>query len=807
MRARSSSLGLLFALALAGAARAQAPDTSLWVPTGPVSAVVPIGGTLYIAGQFSRIGPNTGCAVPFDPVTAQPILPFARVPGVVHAVLPDGAGGWYVGGAFDGVDGQPVRNLCHLLANGHVAAWAPDPDSEVFALSISGNTLYAGGRFEHIGGAARYKLGAVDLTTGAATAFDAGMTKIAPGTWPYVHALAATPAAVYVGGFFFTIGGQSRPRVAALDPATGLATSWNSNCDGTVFRFVPVGGTVFAGGNFLHIGGQARSAIAELDAVTGDATSWSPSSIHGFAYDIAVTATQVYACGSFDYAGIAGRGDGAAFDRATAALLPFDPASGGVVHSIALDGSTVYLAGDFPDVGGQPRNGLAAVEATTGALKPWAPDVNRLCCTSVAGSQAIAVANGVVFAGGSFTSVGGVARTNVAALDLGTGHPTSWAPFVNNSVNDMTTDGTWLYLGGYFGNVGGSPSAYLGRVSVTSGAWDATWAPTPGSVVTCLARAGNTLYVGGYFSSMNGQGRNTIAALDLNNANLLPWAPVTSGGPMNQIVPDVANNAVTAASQGGFWRFRASDGATLWSATIDGAPYTTTQVGGTVYVGGSFQHVDGVARNSVAALDAASGAVSPWAPEPDRVVSWLDTDGSRVFVGGDFRSIAGQARTGIAVLDAASGAADPYDPHVGAGAGGFVSMRPLRVAGADLYACGGQFMSVGYFAAPGFARLSSAPPLDVPRPQRVSDRLSMVAAPLPASGSLHLNWSLPRSGNTWMDVIDALGRQVARPLAGSWREAGPGAITLRTDGWRPGVYMVRLRANGAEVHKRIVVVP
>jgi len=82
----------------------------------------------------------------------------------------------------------------------------------------------------------------------------------------------------------------------------------------------------------------------------------------------------------------------------------------------------------------------------------------------------------------------------------------------------------------------------------------------------------------------------------------------------------------------------------------------------------------------------------------------------------------------------------------------------------------------------------------------------MTAAPLPASGSLHLSWSLPRAGNASMEVIDALGRQVARPLAGSWREAGSGGLTLRTDGWRPGVYMVRLRANGSEVDTRIVVV-
>ena len=673
-----SSRAVLFALAFARLAHAQIPDTSLWVPNGPVNAVVPIGGTLYIAGTFDRVGPSTGCAVPFDPVTAQPVLPFARVPGIVHAVVPDGAGGWYVGGAFEGIDGQPVRNLAHLLANGHVAAWTPNPDSEVLAISISGNTLYAGGHFEHIGGAARYKLGAVDLTTGAAAAFDAGLTQIAPNAWPYVHTIAATPAAVYVGGYFFTIGGQPRARVAALDPATGLAKSWNANCDGDVYRFVPVGGTVFAGGNFSNIGGQARSAVAELDAVTGNATSWSPFYVHGIANDLAVTATQVYACGQFDYVGFDSRFNGAAFDRGTATLLPFAPVVDGIIRSIALDGGTLYLAGDISEVGGQPRNGLAAVDATTGALKPWAPDVNR-SRFAVPASEALVATNGAVFAGGSYTSVGGVARTNVAALDLGTGHPTSWAPFVNNTVNDMVTDGTWLYLGGYFGIVN-APRAYLARVSVASGALDATWAPTLYNFVTCLARAGSTLYVGGNFGYVNDQPRNTIAALDLNSGNLLPWAPVISGGLMNQIVPDVANNAVTAANQGGLWRIRASDGATLWSATTDGTAYTTTQVGGAVYLGGGFRHVNGVARTDGAALDAASGALLPWSPEPDNTILSLDTDGSRVFAGGEFRNIAGQPRTGIAVLDAASGAADPYDPHVGASLGGLLGIRPLRAA-------------------------------------------------------------------------------------------------------------------------------
>src|SRR5262249_12000798 len=246
-------------------------------------------------------------------------------------------------------------------------------------------------------------------------------------------------------------------------------------------------------------------------------------------------------------------------------------------------------------------------------------------------------------------------------------------------------------------------------------------------------------------------------------------------------------------------------------ATIDYSPslglaaYTAAQMGGAVYLGGSLQHVNGVARNHLAALDAASGALLPWAPEADRAVTSLDTDGSRVFVAGAFRSIAGQPRTGVAVLDATTAAADPYNPHFGASAGGFL-VSGLRTVGADVFTSG-PFMSIGNYAAPGFARIPSAPPLDVPRPPPVSDRLTLVAAPMPASGHTHLNWSLPQSGGVWMDVVDAQGRRVARPLAGAWQEAGPGTITLRTEGWRPGVYMVRLRANSSEVKRRIVVVP
>ncbi|HET9233879.1 MAG TPA: hypothetical protein VFP10_07050, partial [Candidatus Eisenbacteria bacterium] len=41
-------------------ALAQTVDPNLWVTNGPVSSVVHDGGTIYIGGNFTRVGPATG---------------------------------------------------------------------------------------------------------------------------------------------------------------------------------------------------------------------------------------------------------------------------------------------------------------------------------------------------------------------------------------------------------------------------------------------------------------------------------------------------------------------------------------------------------------------------------------------------------------------------------------------------------------------------------------------------------------------------------------------------------------------------
>ena len=58
---------------------------------------------------------------------------------------------------------------------------------------------------------------------------------------------------ILVGGFFTSIGGQTRNRIARLDPTTGLADSFNPNASSVVNSIaVQADGKILVGGDFTE---------------------------------------------------------------------------------------------------------------------------------------------------------------------------------------------------------------------------------------------------------------------------------------------------------------------------------------------------------------------------------------------------------------------------------------------------------------------------------------------------------------------------------------------------------------------------
>src|SRR5450755_2809095 len=201
----SMTLALLVAIASAASFAAPAPpvpdvvytglpSTPLrtYVADGTVNAIVRSGDTVYIGGQFSRVGPRTGPGVEValdgsrnaglpEISGSGPTYSGGSTTGL-RAVISDGAGGWYISGIFSHVGGIPRTNVAHILVdhsidpafnpllNGSVVtAFNPTPSYfgqgafvDIESVAVSGSVIYAAGSFDTMGGQSRSNLASVN---------------------------------------------------------------------------------------------------------------------------------------------------------------------------------------------------------------------------------------------------------------------------------------------------------------------------------------------------------------------------------------------------------------------------------------------------------------------------------------------------------------------------------------------------------------------------------------------------------------------------------------------------------------------
>src|SRR6202007_1972096 len=107
---------------------------------------------------------------------------------------------------------------------------------------------------------------------------------------------------------------------------------------------------------------------------------------------------------------------------------------------------------------------------------------------------------------GAFSAVGGVPRSNLARI-LADRSVSSWRPEASDTVCALATDGATVYVGGLFTSVGGMARSYIAALDATSGMATA-WNPQASDAVFALARSGSTIYAGGAFGIIGGQLRN-----------------------------------------------------------------------------------------------------------------------------------------------------------------------------------------------------------------------------------------------------------------------------------------------------------
>lgn len=294
--------------------------------------------------------------------------------------------------------------------NGAMKPFAPKVGGVAWALAPSGNSIFVGGDFGTVNGAARRALVKLNATTGALDP-----TFRAPITSGRVTELKLVGSRLFVGGSF-------AKRLMALDPTTGADTNYiNVGISGTVARdsrltdvykfAVNAAGTrMVAVGNFSSVAGQPRprAAMINLDADAARLNTWRYGPLANicastgtadqlrdvdFAPDGSyfVIVASGYIPATTAQIGYAICDAAARFETANAA--PARPTwinytGGDTLHSVAVSGAAVYVQGHmrwmdnaygngFPATGAVARQGIAALSPTTGRSLSWNPTKDR----------------------------------------------------------------------------------------------------------------------------------------------------------------------------------------------------------------------------------------------------------------------------------------------------------------------------------------------------------------------------------------------------------------------------------------------
>src|SRR4030095_10332414 len=109
---------------------------------------------------------------------------------------------------------------------------------------------------------------------------------------------------------------------------------------------------------------------------------------------------------------------------------------------------------------------------------------------------------------------------NLAALDATTAAAAaSWNPAPDGPVRTLAIQGTTVFVGGEFNNVGGQSRSKSASLDAATG--NATpWNPSAGGfglLVQTITLSGSMAYVGGTFTSIGQRTRRNAAAIDIIN--------------------------------------------------------------------------------------------------------------------------------------------------------------------------------------------------------------------------------------------------------------------------------------------------
>lgn len=323
----------------------------------------------------------------------------------------------------------------------------------------------------------------------------------------------------------------------------------------------------------------------------------------------------------------------------------------------AGDGSSVFVAGIFGSVNGVKRTGrLVKIDVHTGAVDPTfrAPVFDGRV-------NALHLVNGRLYVAGAFTTVGGVPRTSLVALDPATGVDTGT---VNFSFS-QTFNGGNVGINTFTMNPDGSRLVAIGNFRLVNGQSrpQVVMIDTSGPTAT-LSSWATQLY-----SPLCG-GRFETYATDVDSSPDGSYFVIVATGGFGGGAPKLCDSAAR-------WEFARTgpNQEQTWVEYSGGDTFTAVGISGTaIYVGGHYRWLNNpfvgdmagpgsLIRRGLAALDPRNGLPFSW--NPGRNLGYgvwgFEVDAQGLWIGHDRNTVAGENRGRLVLMPLEGGSILPGD--------------------------------------------------------------------------------------------------------------------------------------------------